>query len=373
VDRVLRRIAARLARDRKRAAMGIYRRGRIYHIDFSDQNRRRIQESSHSTSKRDAEKLLALRKSEVLRGVYHQPVRMTLGELEVPYMEYAKANKRSWLRDQQMLKPLKEFFGADRQLTDITPADIEGYKLHRRKQVSGSTVNRELALLKRIFNLAIDWDFYVGSNPVRKVKFFQEFNTGRRILTPSEEENLVRHATPHLQDIILFALNTGLRIGEIFILLWPNVDWENGVLNVFAPKTGKIRAVPMNSETRRILEVWARGKRNEFVFYNYETGKPFVDLSAGFALACRKAGISGVTWHTLRHTFASRLLDRGVDIVTVKELLGHSTVLVTMRYLHPNLQAKMQAVAKLAANCDNSVTVRPKVQQLIPKVSQIGR
>jgi site-specific recombinase XerD len=68
-----------------------------------------------------------------------------------------------------------------------------------------------------------------------------------------------------------------------------------------------------------------------------------------------------VTWHTLRHTFASRLLDRGVDIVTVKDLLGHSTVLVTMRYLHPNLEATVQAVAKLAANCDNSVTVRPKI------------
>jgi site-specific recombinase XerD len=79
-----------------------------------------------------------------------------------------------------------------------------------------------------------------------------------------------------------------------------------------------------------------------------------------------------VTWHTLRHTFASRLLDRGVDIVTVKELLGQSTVLVTMRYLHPNLEAKVQAVAKLAANCDNSLTVRHKVQQLTPKMSQIG-
>jgi integrase len=353
--------------------MGIYRRGRIYHIDFSDQNRRRIQESSHTTNKREAEKLLALRKSEVLRGIYHQPVRMTLGEFAVPYMEHAEANKRSWLRDEQMLKALVGFFGADRQLTDITSVDIEGYKLHRRKQVSGATVNRELALLKRMFNLAIDWDFYLGSNPLRKVKFFQEFNTGKRILTEAEEGGLVRNAAPYLQDIILFALNTGLRIGEIFILLWSNVDWEKDVLNVFAPKTGKIRAIPMNAETRRILETWVKGKRNEFIFYNYETGKPFVDLSAGLALACQKAGITGVTWHTLRHTFASRLLDRGVDIVTVKELLGHSTVLVTMRYLHPKLEAKVQAVAKLAANCDKSVTVCPKVQQLIPKVSQIGR
>ena len=224
-----------------------------------------------------------------------------------------------------------------------------------------------------MFNLAIDWDFYMGSNPVRKVKFFQEFNLGKRILTEAEEESLVRNAAPYLQDIILFALNTGLRIGEVFILLWSNVDWEKDVLNVFAPKTGKVRDIPMNSETRRILETWVKGKRNEFVFYNYEAGKPFVDLSAGLALACQKAGITGVTWRTLRHTFASRLLDRGVNIVTVKELLGHYNVLVHMRYLHQNLDAKVQAVAKLAADCDNSVTVRPKVQQLIPKVSQIGR
>lgn len=66
-------------------------------------------------------------------------------------------------------------------------------------------------------------------------------------------------------------------------------------------------------------------------------------------------------------------MDRGTDIVTVKELLGHSTVLVTMRYLHPNLESKVQAAAKLAANCDNFTTVRTKMQQSVPKVSQIGR
>jgi hypothetical protein len=72
-----------------------------------------------------------------------------LGEFVVPYLEHAKANKRFWLRDEQMLKPLVGFFGAERQLTDISPVDIEGYKLHRRKQVSGSTANRDLALLRR--------------------------------------------------------------------------------------------------------------------------------------------------------------------------------------------------------------------------------
>jgi integrase len=284
-------------------------------------------------------------------------------------MEYAKGNKRSWLRDQQMLKQLTDFCGSERQIGEIIAADIEGYKLHRRKEVSGSTVNRELALLKRMFNLAIDWDLYLGSNPVRKVKFFQEINTGFRVLSKEEEKKFLANATPYIQDIALFGLNTGLRIGEIRSLKWESVDLEKNLLTVFAEKTHKIRPVPINSEARRVLEFWTLGRKNEFVFYNHETGKPFVDLKAGFALACRKAGIEGVTWHTLRHTFASRLLDRGVDIVTVQQLLGHSTVIVTMRYTHTNLDSKKAAVAKLESFGDNLVTVCTKMQQAIPKLS----
>lgn len=352
--------------------MGIYRRGSVWWIDYYSQSRERAQESSHSSNRRDAEALLALRKSEVLRGVYRRPVKITLDEFGKRYMEHAKVNKRSWLRDEQMLGHLKKFLGSERQLADIAPADIEGYKLHRRAFVSGSTVNRELALLKRMFNLAIAWDLFMDLNPFRKVKFFREFNTGLRVVSREEEGRLLRNAVPYLEDLIRFALSTGLRIGEVFSLRWSNVDWENDLLNVFSPKTAKIREIPINSEARKVLEYWALGKRNEFVFYNPDTGKPFVDLKAGFALACRKAGISGVTWHTLRHTFASRLLERGADIVTVQQLLGHSTVTVTMRYTHTNLGSKRAAVAKLEGFGDNLVTVCTKMQQSKPKLSQIA-
>ena len=129
-------------------------------------------------------------------------------------------------------------------------------------------------------------------------------------------------------------------------------------------------AQSINPEARRVLEAWALNRKNEFVFYNQDTGKPFVDLKSGFALACKKAGISGVTWHILRHTFASRLLALGVDIVTVQQLLGHSTLMVTMRYLHTNLDSKRAAVEKLAGFSDNLVTVRTKMVQLNSKMSQ---
>lgn len=149
------------------------------------------------------------------------------------------------------------------------------------------------------------------------------------------------------------------------------VDLENDLLNVFAPKTQKIRPIPLIRESRRILEYWALGRKNEFVFYNHESGKPFVDLDAGLEKACKKASIYGVTWHTLRHTFASRLVSRGVDIVTVQQLLGHSTVTVTMRYTHTNLDSKRNALAKLENFGDSLVTPCPKMQQSKSKLSPI--
>jgi integrase len=343
--------------------MGIYKRGNVYWIDYYDPNRTRVQESSQSPTRRDAEALLTIRRSEILRGIYKQPVKITFGQFGERYMEHAKANKRSWLRDEQMLKHLCEFFGKEKQLTEVTPVQIEGYKIQRQGKVADSTVNRELALLKRMFNLAITWDLYSGLNPVRKVKFFREFNNRLRILSPEEEERLLHNAIPYLQDLIRFALNTGLRVGEIFSLRWSHVDLPRGILAVFASKTQTIREIPINSETRKVLEAWKLNKKSEDVFYNPQTGKPFVDLKTGFALACEKAGISDVTWHTLRHTFASRLVNSGVDIVTVKELLGHSSISVTMRYAHTNIESKRAAVEKLDGFGDNLVTVGPKVHQ----------
>jgi integrase len=351
--------------------LGVLKRKNKYWIDFYDSQKTRIQESSHSSSKRDAENLLALRKSEILRGTFKRPVKITFGELGTKYMEYAKGNKRSWLRDEQMLEKLTAFLGSQRQVREIYPADIEGFKLHRRKEVSGSTVNREVALLKRMFNLAIDWDLYLGSNPVRKVKFFQEINLGFRTLAGEEEKKFLANATPYIQDIAILGLNTGMRIGEMLSLTWEQVDLEKNLINVFAHKTHKIRPVPINTEARRVLDYWGMGRKNEFVFYNHETGKPFVDLKSGFALACRKAGINGVTWHTLRHTFASRVLAGGSDIVTVQQLLGHSTVTETMRYTHTNLESKRNAVAKLESFGDVLVTPCTKMQQTRPKVPPI--
>lgn len=353
--------------------MGIYRRGGIWWIDYYDQNRERVQESSCSSNRRDAQDLLAVRQSEVTRGVFKRPVKISFGEFGKKYMAYAKTNKRSWLRDEQMLKQLEEFFGTQRDLSDIRPVEIEKYKMYRYETVSGATVNRELALLKRMFNLAIDWDLFLAANPVRRVKFFREFTIRARVLSIEEEEKLIRHASPFMQDLMVFGLHTGLRVGEIFSLRWSDVDLEKNILNILAQKTGKTRTVPLNSSGLKVLRAWEMNRKNDHVFYNCQTGNRFVDLKAGFSLACRKAKIDGVSWHTLRHTFASRLLERGVDIVTVQQLLGHSTVTVTMRYAHTSLDSKRAAVEKLDGSCDSLVTVAPKCSTKILQLSQTHR
>jgi integrase len=168
--------------------------------------------------------------------------------------------------------------------------------------------------------------------------------------------------------VIRFALNTGLLTGEIFTLRWSHVDFEKNVLTIFAPKTQKTSG-PDQLGSPQGSGGLGTGQKRDFVFYNLDTGKPFVDLKTGFQRACKKAGIADVTWHYAASYVASRLLNRGVDIVTVQQLFGHSGIIVTMHYTHTNLESKHAAVAKLEKFGDNLVTVCTKMQQSSSQLS----
>ena len=230
--------------------MALYRRGRIWYADFYN-GRARLQVSTGTGNKREAEKFLALRVSEVERGEYARPIRITFAELGKQYMEYANVNKRSWLRDQQILKHLDDAFG-NMLLPDITALPIERYKQDRLGAVTPATVNRELAGLKRLFNLAEQWGLYRGRNPVRAIRFLDENNLRLRTLSEREESVLLACCSPCLQDLVTFAINTGLRLGEILNLKWEEVDLEAGMLRLIAPKNRRMLELPLND---RALEV----------------------------------------------------------------------------------------------------------------------
>jgi integrase len=338
--------------------MALYQRGRVWYADYYDQQGKRVQESTGAASRREAEKFLALRISEVARGVYAKPVVISLKEFGERFLAYARTHKRSWKRDEQMLGHLERHFG-NANLGDINALRVEQYQQKRIREVCPATVNRELALLKHMFNVAERWSMRQGTNPVRLVKFLPENNLKFQTLSEDDERKLLAYSPPYLRELILFAINTGLRCGDIFHLQWQEVDLEQRRLSIIMNKTRHALEVPLNDTAAEIVEARQAVKHGPHVFYNTATGDRFYDVKLGLKGALKRAGLSGITWHTFRHTFASRLTRSGADLVTVKELLGHSTVVVTMRYAHSNDETKRRAVDRLTS-CDKVVTVVPR-------------
>jgi len=129
---------------------------------------------------------------------------------------------------------------------------IEKYKLERKQGVSNRTVNIELSLLRRMFNLAVSWD-KCESNPVSKVKFFKEAPPKERILALEEEKTLLESSPSHLKPVLITALNTGMRYGELLNLTWNDVDLDSGYIHVRQSKSGRSRKIPMNETVRETL------------------------------------------------------------------------------------------------------------------------
>ena len=185
------------------------------------------------------------------------------------------------------------------QLGNIGALQIERYKLDRlRQSASPATVNRELALLKHMFNLAEQWRLFFGRNPVKGVKFLQEDNLQIRSLSEAEEEKLLKCCSPYLQDLVKFAINTGLRLGEILNLKWKEVDQENAVIKMLVRKNRRMLEVPLNDTALAVVNGWRGLRKCEYVFYNPETGEraagPFVSFGDDAVRAheprCEKAG-----------------------------------------------------------------------------------
>jgi excisionase family DNA binding protein len=315
-----------------------------WYVDFKYNGQRKREVVNDAQGRGEALIALQRRVAEIFNGKYH-PQR----EIESPkfiefsekfLQDYSKKEKKSWKTDECRLKKIGEFFGAFR-LKEITGIMILNFRESRLKQViSRLTINRECALLKKMFNWAIEKG-YLQENPVRKVKMYSEKDTARdRVLSQKEEANLLQELAVHLKPIIIFALHTGLRYREILELKWKNVDLERRHIKVEHTKSGKVRFIPVNSILFAELVRLKQAAKGEKVF-------PWRNVRTGFENACRRAKIANFTFHDLRRTFGTRLLERGVDIVTISKLYGHSSVLVTQNYLHPADELSKKAVELL--------------------------
>ena len=228
---------------------------------------------------------------------------------------------------------------------------------HEGKQPA--TLLRHLTVLKAIFNRAVRHGRLLA-NPTTRVKIQKPNNTLVRYLTNEQEDMLLKHLPPQYRGIILTALNTGLRQGELLQLTWADVDWNVGVLTVNETKAGERRRVPMNSTVVGILSELREADQNGEGRIFVVTGRY---LRRVFDKAVRASGLAPFRFHDLRHTFASRLAMQGANDRTLMALGGWKSPAMLNRYAHLSPTHLYQAVEDLT----RFTTVTKTVTNEIPK------
>lgn len=276
------------------------------------------------------------------------------------YFPQAKANKseKSWSREDQFFKLWISPVIGNIPLKKISPLDLERIK----KKLADTkhaprTIHYCLATIRQVLNLARTLNLYEGDNPVSKVKKPWVDNRRLRFLSRDEANlllNTLEGKSQNLLKMAIISLHCGLRAGEIFNLIWSDVDLERGILTLRDPKGKRGRAAFMTNEVKEIFENLTRGNNQDLVFPGRK-GKKVKEISNAFSRAVEEIGLNKdvkdqrykVCFHTLRHTFASWLVENGTDLYTVKELLGHSTLTMTERYSHLGENTLQTAVLNL--------------------------
>jgi integrase len=304
------------------------------------------------------------------------------GFLAEHYGPWVTANRRTG--DQTLTRIAKVFPDLlNKPIHEITAFQLEQWRSARRKLGrKDTTINRDLDSLRAVLTKAVQWRV-VTEHPMRDVRRARVDAIGRlRYLSPAEETRLRAALVArddarrdgrrrfndwraergyktlpdlgvypdHLTPITLLALNTGLRRGELLGLTWGDVDLTGARLTVrgHSAKTGLTRYLPLNTEAVTVLQTWqpAKVEAAAFVFPGPDGGRMHSLKTAWWKVA-KDAKLTAFTFHDLRHTFASKLVQAGVDLNTVRELLGHADIKMTLRYAHLAPEHRAAAVAKL--------------------------
>jgi len=299
-------------------------------------------------AREDAEKALA---ALLLHSEQPRPrCGMTLTEATDRYLA-TKARKRTLKKDERVLKHLNSVFGADTALADLTASRISEYKAKRlatklgkpqaERLLTAAAVNRPLALLRHLLRTAHEeWEVLPA---VPKIRLEKEPQGRLRWLTEDEIRKLLeacdKSRNRDLRAAVILAINTGLRRSELLGLTWDRVDLSRGVVRLEVTKSGKRREVPLNAESYAAL-VGLSPKEGGPVFRKQSLRKAYEN-------AVSNAKLDDVNFHTLRHTFASWAVMRGVSLKELQDLLGHSSLAMTMRYAHLAPERLRSAVTRL--------------------------
>lgn len=322
-------------------------RGNAWYITWIDasgkRHKRRARHQSFEGARRDLERERA--KIEEAKDTGYAP--MTFKEAAQEYLDRQKSllSPKEYERQASILeKHLKPFFAG--KLGDISRRRVEEYVTLRSRKCSPATVRKEIGVLKHLLTWAIGGGM-IPSNPAAKITM-PRLPAGRlRYLQPTELQAVVEHCPPWIRPVVLLAVATGMRRGEILGLRWLDVDLLHRQVNLPQTKNGKGRTLYLNEmalDVFRSLALDSETRPEEPVFGLEATPE---EVSMCFMRACRKAGVMDFHFHDLRHTHATWLRQSGVQLDEIARQLGHSDLRMTQRYAHLGASQVRDAVCRL--------------------------
>ncbi len=344
---------------------GVYLRGEVWYLGCSINGTRYQKRLGKGFPRKVALQHAQALRVAVWNGEFGKATKakdLSFEEASTRFEDWATTNMKpgTTRHYQECLRQLATSFSGKR-LSQISSFHVEAYKQIRSKKAK-VCVNRELAVLKSLFNRCKEWKLFAGENPVSSVKLMKEDRRRLRFLEHEEEAALLAECAEPLRTMVVIGTNCGLRLkSEALTLQWRDVDLTRKTLTVQAAyaKNGTSRTVNLNSTVLTALTQLPR--RSEFVFAK-PNGTPYHAIR-GFRAACRRAGLTDVTVHTTRHTFATRLVENGVDLRTVQELGGWATLSLIQRYAHVSPSRKADAVEGLVRNSPTLLTT-PEIQRI---------
>ncbi len=335
--------------------------------DFQIRGQRYRASLPEATNQAQAKRAVIAIKNQIYEGKFGDGIKTPFAEFVKEVFEPVAKLKRSYHTfEKHNIKSLLVFF-KDYALSEIRPLLVEKFKRDRlntpvigKKPRKPASVNRLLATLSGILSMACNNGLLIR-NPCSKVKRLREDNARTRYLSIEEEETLtegLKGPYIRLKPMVVIALNSGMRLSEIVNLSWHQVEWERNRINVINTKNSVDRTIPLTQIVKDLfIKLWRDSdKTNERVFPTQKASA----ISLSFRLLIRKLKLVDFHFHDLRHTFATRLAESGVDAFTIAALLGHKTLAMTQRYTHPSDDHKRKAVevlSKYEQLCQKNVTI----------------
>ena len=357
------------------------RLGRASDMPAAEARRRAQKQAGEVAEGKDVQKAKKVR-SEIERQKYLKVLGNFIEDEYGPWLiDQTKRGKETVRRLTVRFK-----FLFDKPMDEIQPMEIERWRQQRQQDGIGrDTINRDFMALRGCLTKAMEWGL-IAINPVARVKAYKTERCRRiRYLADDEEKRLLQalaareqelreararhndhlrqrgyalfpdlnnqHFADYLTPMVLLAMHTGMRKGEIFSLEWQDVNLSRCFVLVQAEKakTSEQRYIPLNAEIVEVLRRWrAQNPGAGYVFQSAD-GKPYRDIKKSWYRVLELADIQDFRWHDLRHHFASRLAMAGVELNTIRELLGHKEMTMTLRYAHLSPDHKHDAVAKLVS------------------------